>query len=91
MKIRVLQVFGRVLPCNISPSSKNTLYVLHNTSHVINKVKQVMLVLQEPYAPGLALLKVKLLKSCGLWTFNLLLLDLLLLQNNSSDGGSYMQ
>jgi hypothetical protein len=50
-----------------------------------------MLVLQEPYAPGLALLRVKPLKSCGLWTFNLLLLDLFLLQNNSSDSGSYMQ
>jgi hypothetical protein len=35
------------------------------------------------------LLRVKLLKTRGLWTPNLLLLDLLLLQENSSDGGSY--
>jgi hypothetical protein len=41
------------------------------------------------HAPGLALLRVKLLKTCGLWTFENLLLDLLLLQNEPTDNGSY--
>jgi hypothetical protein len=55
------------------------------------KIKQVMLILShELYAPWLALLKVKLLKTCGLWTSRNLLLDLLLLQNESTDDGSYM-
>jgi hypothetical protein len=49
-----------------------------------------MLDLQALYAPGLALLRAKLLKTCGLWTSGNLLLDILLLQNESSDGGSYM-
>jgi hypothetical protein len=41
------------------------------------------------YAPGIALLKVKLLKTCGLWTSGNLLLDLLLLRNEPTDVGSY--
>jgi hypothetical protein len=49
-----------------------------------------MLVLRELYAPGLDLLRVKLLKSCGLWTSDLLF-NLLLLQNKSTDDRSYMQ
>ena len=28
-------VYRRVLPCNLSPSSKNMLYVIHNTSQAI--------------------------------------------------------
>jgi hypothetical protein len=43
------------------------------------------------HAPGLALLRVKLLKTCGLWTSGDLLLDLLLLQNEPTDVGSYMR
>jgi hypothetical protein len=42
------------------------------------------------YALGLALLRVKLLKTCGLWTSGNLLLDLLHLWNESTDIGSYM-
>jgi hypothetical protein len=42
-------------------------------------------------APGLGLLRVKLLKTCGLWIFGNLLLDLLLLQNEPTDVGSYMR
>jgi hypothetical protein len=49
-----------------------------------------MLDLYALYAPGLALLRVQLLKTCGLWTSGNLLLDLHLLQNESSDDGSYM-
>ena len=41
-------------------------------------------------ALGLALLRVKLLKTSGLWTSGKLLLDLLLLRNEISDVGSYM-
>jgi hypothetical protein len=37
------------------------------------------------------LLRVKLLKTCGLWTSGNLLLDLLLLQNESTDVKSYMR
>jgi hypothetical protein len=43
------------------------------------------------YAPGLALLRVKLLKNYGLWTSGNLLLDLLLIQNEPTDVGSYMR
>jgi hypothetical protein len=51
-----------------------------------------MLILpKELYASELALLRIKHLKTCGLWTSGNLLLDLLLLQNNSSDNGSYMR
>jgi hypothetical protein len=49
-----------------------------------------MLVLLQLYALGVALLRVRLLKTCGLWTFENLLLNLLLLWNNSSDIGSDM-
>jgi hypothetical protein len=49
-----------------------------------------MLDLSALYAPGLALLRVKLLKTCGLWTSGNLLLNLLLLRNESTDVGSYM-
>jgi hypothetical protein len=48
-----------------------------------------MLDLQALYAPGLALLEVKLLKTCVLWTTGHLLLDLLLLRNEPTDVGSY--
>jgi hypothetical protein len=48
-----------------------------------------MLDLYALYAPGLALLRVKLLKTCGLWTSGNLLLDLVLLQNETTDVGSY--
>jgi hypothetical protein len=37
------------------------------------------------------LLRVKLLKTCGLWTSGNLLLDLLLLWNESTNVGSYMR
>jgi hypothetical protein len=49
-----------------------------------------MLDLQTLHASGLALLRVKLLKTCGLRTSGNLLLDLLLLQNEPTDVGSYM-
>jgi hypothetical protein len=45
----------------------------------------------ELYALGLALLRVKLLKTCGSWNSGNLLLDLLLLWNESTDDGSYMR
>jgi hypothetical protein len=48
-----------------------------------------MLDLYALYAPGLALLRVKLIKICGLWTSENLLLDFLLLQNEPIDVGSY--
>jgi hypothetical protein len=48
-----------------------------------------MLNLYALYAPGLVLLKVKLLKTCGLWTSGNLLFNLLLLQNEPTDVGSY--
>jgi hypothetical protein len=48
-----------------------------------------MLDLWALYAPGLALLGVKLLKTFGLWTSENLLLILLLLQNEPTDVGSY--
>jgi hypothetical protein len=50
-----------------------------------------MLDLQVLHAPGLALLRVKLLKTCGLKNSGNLLLALLLLRNESTDVGSYMQ
>jgi hypothetical protein len=43
------------------------------------------------YAPGLALLRVRLLKTYGLWTSRNLLLDLLLLWNEATNDGSYMR
>jgi hypothetical protein len=43
------------------------------------------------YAPGLDLLRVKLLKTYGLWISGNLLLNLLLLRNESTDDGPYMQ
>jgi hypothetical protein len=48
-----------------------------------------MLDLWALYAPGLALLRVKLLKTCGLWTSENLLLNLLLIQNEPTDTGPY--
>jgi hypothetical protein len=50
-----------------------------------------MLALRALHAPGLALLRVKLLQTCGLWTSENLLLSLLLLQNDPTNVGSYMQ
>jgi hypothetical protein len=50
-----------------------------------------MLALQALHAPGLPLLMVKLLKTCGLRTSRDLLLDILLLQNEPTDVGSYMR
>jgi hypothetical protein len=50
-----------------------------------------MLDLYVLYAPGLALLRVKLLKTCDLWTFGNLLLNLLLLRNEPTDVRSYMR
>jgi hypothetical protein len=50
-----------------------------------------MLDLRALHAPGLALLRVKLLKTCGRWTSENLLLDLLLLRNKPTDVGSYMR
>jgi hypothetical protein len=47
-----------------------------------------MLVLYALHAPGLTLLRVKLLKTCGLWTSEDLLLDLLLHQNEPTNIGS---
>jgi hypothetical protein len=63
---------------------------MHNTSHVI-KIKQIMLDLHVLHAPGLALLRVKLLKTCALWTFENLLLNLILLRNEPTDVGSNMR
>jgi hypothetical protein len=65
----------------------NTQYIACNKS----KVKQVMLDLWPLYALGLALLRVKLLKTCGLLTSKNLLLDLHLLWNEPTDVGSYMR
>jgi hypothetical protein len=48
-----------------------------------------MLDLYALYAPGLALLRVKLLKTCGLWTSRNLLLDLLLHWTEPTEVGSY--
>jgi hypothetical protein len=50
-----------------------------------------MLDLQVLHAPGLALLMVKLLKTCVLWTSGNLLLNFLLLWNVTTDVGSYMR
>jgi hypothetical protein len=50
-----------------------------------------MLDLQVLHAPRLALLRVMLLKTCGLWTSGNLMLDLLLLWNEPTDVGSYMR
>jgi hypothetical protein len=50
-----------------------------------------MVDLQALHASGLALLRVKLLKTCGLWTSGNLLLDLLLLQDEPTNVGSYMR
>jgi hypothetical protein len=47
-----------------------------------------MLDLRALHALGLALLRVKLLKTCGLWTSGNLLLDILLLQNEPTDVGA---
>jgi hypothetical protein len=63
---------------------------MRNTSHA-NKIKQLMLDIHALHAPGLALLRVKLLKTCGLRTSGNLLLDLLLLRNEPTDVGSYMR
>jgi hypothetical protein len=41
------------------------------------------------HAPGIALLRVKLLKTCGLWTSEDLLVDLLVFWNEPTDVGSY--
>jgi hypothetical protein len=43
------------------------------------------------YAPGLTLLRVKLLKTYGLRISGNLLFNLLLLQNESTDDGFYMR
>jgi hypothetical protein len=48
-----------------------------------------MLDLRPLHAPGLALLRVKFIKTCGLWTSGNLLLDLLLLRIEPTDVGSY--
>jgi hypothetical protein len=56
-----------------------------------NKIKQFMLALRALNAPGFALLRVKLIKTCGLQTFGDLLFDLLLLWNEPTDIGSYMR
>jgi hypothetical protein len=48
-----------------------------------------MLDLYALYAPGLAFLRVKLLKICSLQISGNLLLDLLLLRNKPIDIGSY--
>jgi hypothetical protein len=59
--------------------------------HIQNKIKQFILDPRALHAPGLALLRVKLLKTYGLWTSRNLLLDLLLLQDEPTDVESYMQ
>jgi hypothetical protein len=56
-----------------------------------NKIKQFMLDLRALHAPGLALLRVKLLKTSGLQTSADLLLDILLLRNEATDVGSYIR
>jgi hypothetical protein len=59
--------------------------------HMQNKIKQFVLDLRALHALGLALLRVKLLKTCGLWTSENLLLDLLLLRDEPTDVVSYMR
>jgi hypothetical protein len=54
-----------------------------------NKIKQFMLDQRALHAPGLALLRVKLRKTCGLWTSEDLLVDLLVFWNEPTDVGSY--
>jgi hypothetical protein len=51
--------------------------------HMQNRIKQIVLDLRALHAPELAWLRVKLFKACGLRTSRDLLLDLLLLQNES--------
>jgi hypothetical protein len=50
-----------------------------------------MLALRALNASGFALLRVKLIKTCGLQTSGDLLFDLLLLWNEPTDIGSYMR
>jgi hypothetical protein len=50
-----------------------------------------MLDLRVLHALGLALLRVKFIKTCDLWTSRNLLLDLLLLRNEPTNVGSYMR
>jgi hypothetical protein len=64
----------------------NAHYITHNW----NKIKQFMLALQVLHASRFALLRVKLLKTCSLWTFRKLLLNLLLPRNEPTDVGTYM-
>jgi hypothetical protein len=68
--------------------STRTLHIMHNDH--MHKNKQVMLLLpSEVYAPGLDLLRVKLLKTCALWTSRNHLLNLLLHRNESTDDRPY--
>jgi hypothetical protein len=62
---------------------------MHNTSHAKIKKTQFMLDLRVLYAPGLALLRVKLLKTYGLWTSKNFLRDLLLHPSEPIGVGSY--
>jgi hypothetical protein len=55
-----------------------------------NKIKPFMLDLRALHALGLALLRVKLLKTCDLRTSGDLLLDLLLFRDEPTDVGSYI-
>jgi hypothetical protein len=71
----------------MQPITTNQQYPTRNAQNITCKqikIKQLML-------PGLALLRVKLLKTCCLWTSGNLLLDLLFIQDEPTDVGSYMR
>jgi hypothetical protein len=75
----------------MQPITINQQYPTHACTihHMQNKITQFMLDLRVLHAPGLAMLRVKLLKTCGLQTSGNLLLNFLLLQNEPTDVGSY--
>jgi hypothetical protein len=60
-----------------------TQYAAVHNSKLVIRAKTVL------HAPGLALVRVMLLKTYGLWTFRNLLLDLLLIQNEPTNVASY--
>jgi hypothetical protein len=70
---------------------KQTLHVVHKSSHAIKVKKDTMLSLLVLYAPVLALLRVNLLKTWCLWTSENIMFHLLFLRNEPTDDGSYMR
>jgi hypothetical protein len=73
-------------PITINQQYPTRTCIIH---HMQNKITQFILDLRALHAPGLALLRVKLLKTHGLRTSRNLLLNLLLLQNEPTGIGSY--